>query len=317
MNGAHAGRRATGGRLALMIVPLVAALAVVLGSGSLASAQGTTTPSCQFVFGFAALADAVARAEGAERVGQCLENEIHTPNGDGFQRTTRGLLIWRKATNWTGFTDGQNTLLNGPAGLEQRPNSERLPWEGPPVRAATTFVCGSPEPLPPRADVEEAIRQVEVLHQANDGSTFNLYFGDLAGQSLYAVSLYPDRGIVLEGKSIPQSLLRSFVLSNQDLLRDPRLSVGTFFDSESNTTYLDVSATLADRQQAIELGQRYNQISIFDLGTFEEIPTGGTGTTIPNLPPAAERLPQCGYPAQRRWPPETRGWWSRPERGGW
>ncbi len=37
--------------------------------------------------------------------------------------------MWRKADNWTAFTDGYRTWINGPNGLEQRLNSERFPWE--------------------------------------------------------------------------------------------------------------------------------------------------------------------------------------------
>ncbi len=38
-------------------------------------------------------------------------------------------MVWRKAGNWTGFTDGYRTWVSGPAGLEARLNAERLPWE--------------------------------------------------------------------------------------------------------------------------------------------------------------------------------------------
>ena len=57
---------------------------------------------CQFVLGFAALHDMIP-----ERVGDCLETAVHNPdNGDGLQQTTGGLLVWRKADNWTAFTNG-------------------------------------------------------------------------------------------------------------------------------------------------------------------------------------------------------------------
>ena len=71
-------------------------------------------------------------ALGKDVVGACLEDEWHHPaNGDGMQRTTGGLLVWRKVDNWTAFTDGQTTWLNGPCGLETRPNAGPfLAWEG-------------------------------------------------------------------------------------------------------------------------------------------------------------------------------------------
>ena len=80
---------------------------------------------CQFILGFKSLRDLI----GHEIVGECLENEHHSANGDALQHTTGGLLVWRKADNWTAFTDGYRSWVNGPYGLEQRFNVELLPWE--------------------------------------------------------------------------------------------------------------------------------------------------------------------------------------------
>src|SRR5689334_10801324 len=72
--------------------------------------------ACQFSYGFRDLA-----AQIPDIVGSCLEDEWHGLNGDGLQRTTGGLLVWRKADNWTAFTNGSITWLNGPFGLAARP----------------------------------------------------------------------------------------------------------------------------------------------------------------------------------------------------
>jgi len=171
-------------------------------------------------------------------------------------------------------------------------------WLPRPSEEAVDVVAFLSDPsgeLPQPIEVDDAVEQILALHAENDGSTFNMYFGDLGGEELYAVSLYPDLGIVLEGKEIPPEVLRRFILDNAELLKDPRVSVGTWFDSESGMTYLDISATIPDRQQAIELAQRYNQIAIFDLSTFEEIGTGGTGEAIEDLPPPSERLPELDW----------------------
>jgi hypothetical protein len=105
------------------LLPLLAAFVLALGP-RLASAQ---TPSCRFVLGFAALRDAI----GPSRVGDCLEDEQHGANGDGLQRTTGGLLVWRKADGLTAFTDGFRTWIAGPDGVRTRLNSERFAWEPP------------------------------------------------------------------------------------------------------------------------------------------------------------------------------------------
>ncbi len=78
----------------------------------------------EFKLGFGALAGQIP--EGA---GQPLEDEHYGANGDALQRTTRGLMVWRKADNWTAFTDGAVTWINGPEGLQSRPNDQKFGWE--------------------------------------------------------------------------------------------------------------------------------------------------------------------------------------------
>jgi hypothetical protein len=81
--------------------------------------------SCDFVLGFERLHALIP-----DVIGDCVVDEHHDPtSGDGVQETTRGLLVWRKADNWTAFTDGATTWINGPFGLEHRPNSQRFLWE--------------------------------------------------------------------------------------------------------------------------------------------------------------------------------------------
>lgn len=80
---------------------------------------------CEFKLGFATLRDLI----GHDIVGECLENEHWNAIGDSNQRTTGGLMAWRKADNWTAFTDGYRTWINGPHGLVQRLNTERFEWE--------------------------------------------------------------------------------------------------------------------------------------------------------------------------------------------
>jgi hypothetical protein len=80
---------------------------------------------CRFVLGFQTIHDLIPAI-----VGDCLGDEQHDPlTGDGSQATTGGLLVWRKAENYTAFTDGNRTWINGPYGLQSRLNTERLSWE--------------------------------------------------------------------------------------------------------------------------------------------------------------------------------------------
>ena len=81
---------------------------------------------CTFTLGFAALAGQIPSVDGG-----CKVNEHHNPaNGDALQETSGGLLVWRKADNFTAFTDGYHTWVNGPFGVQERLNTEHFSWEG-------------------------------------------------------------------------------------------------------------------------------------------------------------------------------------------
>jgi endonuclease YncB( thermonuclease family) len=103
---------------------------------SASSAPPVAAADCEFVLGFKAIHDAIP-----EMVGDCLVPEHHeVSTGNTLQETTAwhgkgGLLVWRKVDNWTAFTDGAHTWVNGPNGLQKRLNAERFPWENDPVAA--------------------------------------------------------------------------------------------------------------------------------------------------------------------------------------
>ena len=104
---------------------LAALLAVGLLTTPGTSWAGPAAVSCHFKLGFLALHDLIP-----ELVGGCVTDEYHnSANGDGLQQTTGGLLVWRKADNWTAFTDGNQTWVNGPFGLQSRYNTQRFRWE--------------------------------------------------------------------------------------------------------------------------------------------------------------------------------------------
>jgi hypothetical protein len=89
-------------------------------------AQALAPARCQLVQGFALLEAYV----GPSVVGACLENEwFNAASGQAEQRTTGGLLVWRKGENLLAFTDGHRTWLKRPEGLYHRLNSQRFCWE--------------------------------------------------------------------------------------------------------------------------------------------------------------------------------------------
>jgi hypothetical protein len=118
----------------------IAMSVIVIGLMSVgASPRSAEAATCTYVLGFKTLHDLIPAT-----VGGCLVDEHHNAiNGDGLQETTGptgagGLLVWRKADNWTAYTDGYRTWINGPYGLQERLNTGPLfPWEAP-----TTFTLG-------------------------------------------------------------------------------------------------------------------------------------------------------------------------------
>jgi hypothetical protein len=147
---------------------ILAGTVFLIGSQSSlsATAQG---PLCQFVLGFASVRDLV----GADVVGECLADQRYAENGDAHQVTANGLLVWRKADNWTAFTDGYRTWLNGPFGLEQRLNLERFAWEQDPPSitlpaAVPAQATATPQVLPTPAPVPGTV-SLSVLTQAVSG----------------------------------------------------------------------------------------------------------------------------------------------------
>jgi hypothetical protein len=126
-----------------IVATLIVGVMLVLVSGAI-DAHGQD--GCSFVGGFARLRDLV----GAEKVGDCQEDEhFNADNGNTEQRTTGGMMVWRKADNFTAFTDGGTTWLMGPDGLQSRPNGERFSWEADPATlasAASPAAASTPGP---------------------------------------------------------------------------------------------------------------------------------------------------------------------------
>jgi len=95
---------------------------------SVGPAWAQASPTCAFVLGFATLHGLIPSV-----VGGCVDNEQHNPsNGDALQHSAGGLLVWRKADNFTAFTDGSHSWVNGPNGVQERLNSQRFAWEANP-----------------------------------------------------------------------------------------------------------------------------------------------------------------------------------------
>ena len=144
--------------------------------GLLFSFQPLLAQDCTFQLGFGTLHNLIP-----DIVGDCLDNEQHNPaTGITQQTTTTGQLTWRKADNWTGFTDGQRTWINGPEGLQQRLNSEQFPWEAALTQRLTLDQLRNAEyQLPLLGDENSAIRLVDGMGALayGEGATERVHVG--------------------------------------------------------------------------------------------------------------------------------------------
>jgi hypothetical protein len=133
--------------------------------------------------------------------------------------------------------------------------------------------------IPPRQipQLPNIARMIATLTWANGGSTWNLVEGDLAGRPFFAVSVFPERSEIVQLNRVydepPLDLavpIEEFIRRNKALLvEDASLSIGTW-DHEGKV-YLDLSITVSDRETALQLGQRFGQLAIYDLSNGEEI----------------------------------------------
>lgn len=131
------------GRISLLVIGIFLTLPPTASRPTL----GADAQSCTFILGFKTFHDLLPAI-----VGTCEDDEQHSPaNGDGLQRTTNGLLVWRKADNVTAFTDGYRTWLEGPRGLEQRLNRQRFLWESNPedVPVVADALAGTAQTVDP------------------------------------------------------------------------------------------------------------------------------------------------------------------------
>lgn len=129
--------------------------------------------------------------------------------------------------------------------------------------------------------------QIRQLHESNGGSTFNLSQNkSLAGEQFYALSPYKDRELVLDQMPTEDDIA-AYIAKNKDLLDTPEHSFGSWFNSDNGKHYLDVSITEPDLAKAQNLARQHNQLAVFDLKEFKEIPTEAATPSVAQPPSVA------------------------------
>lgn len=158
----------------LALAATLALLAAALAPGGAALAQ---EPGCELLPDFASLRDRIERSEARLTVGDCQEPVAYDADGDGWQRTTFGLFVYRSSDGWIGFSDGEFTWHAAADGLVKTDNYLDFPQQfeqalgiapGANYLFVLTAQAGTLEPVPGGDDsyiltVANPSRQVSVF----------------------------------------------------------------------------------------------------------------------------------------------------------
>lgn len=122
----------------------------------------------------------------------------------------------------------------------------------------------------------------------NGGFTFENRTGNVAVHGI-AVAPFPELSGVFDAKTFTTADAAGWIEQHRRLLRHADLHVGGWRDDSSGKVYLDIVRIYEprDRDIALAVGRRRNQISVADLDAISRgdwdhaiIPTGGTGTAV-------------------------------------
>ena len=100
---------------------------------------------------------------------------------------------------------------------------------------------------------------------------------NLWGEPYVAVSPYPNRSKIIKVSDFNDEAVAEYFEANADKLFEDWYALGGWVND--GNVYLDVSIALPKEMQneAINIANKYNQKAIFDLQTFEDIPTAWNG----------------------------------------
>ncbi len=153
--------------------------------------------------------------------------------------------------------------------LETAINPPTPPEAPQPVKPGKVINIADRRPAATAPEATGVVSQILATHQQTGGSTFNLRSGqNLAGQKFYSVSPFKELERIIDHDPTSEDIT-SFMRSPgvREKLFDPsgEYGLGTWKDSESGQTYLDVVVTTPKLERAMEIGRSSKQIAAFDL----------------------------------------------------
>lgn len=147
----------------------------------------------------------------------------------------------------------------------------------------------------PTVDLKDVSKEVHKGAMEFDGFTYNMKNGDLAGQSLWSVSSWPEYELRIPMDKAQEIDVTAYINSLVERgvpLDTEGLSVGLWKDKKRGHMVYDLVQTVRTKEEAMELGIKYGQDSIFDLKNLEEVKTGFdiTNRASLNLPSIEARI---------------------------
>ena len=202
-----------------------------------------------------------------ERIGQINEqlknlgNAVQEPSTEGvLQREQEGVTE-------TGSERG---------GMEQIVQGKEVTREGETKAVQEEVVID--KPVIQSNSKTEVDRVKSLSNDAQDGATFNLDGTKYDGQGL----IVPVVSKNTTAEELTPEMISDFVEEHKDKIGDNEtVKVGIYKFKNSNKVSIDLNilAPESAREQAIEFGKNADQESLFDLSTFENVKTGGTGVS--------------------------------------
>lgn len=121
------------------------------------------------------------------------------------------------------------------------------------------------------SNIGEAAFSIASAHNQKGGCTYHLEKGNLAGKAYYAVSPMKVNELQIEGKTISARMIYTYFHDHIEILVLPNYSLGTWYDKETKTTYVDITITLKEKAHAVKIAQDNQQKAIYDLFNQVEI----------------------------------------------
>lgn len=98
----------------------------------------------------------------------------------------------------------------------------------------------------------------------------------------FCTSIYPELSLAVKKEDFSQKDIDNYIERNRKFLEKDNHYLGTWYDTENETIYIDVSVVYNDCKESRQLSLEKDQIAFFDFQTFDEIVVNRQATSGQN-----------------------------------